>query len=67
MALFELLAGSILLAYYITGSCDPFKTPFFQKILSDNAYMLMNGRIVFEGKSEKLLGHEKFEKFCIGI
>ncbi|WP_410509345.1 ABC transporter ATP-binding protein [Methanosarcina hadiensis] len=35
--------------------------------ISDNAYMLMNGRIVFGGKSEELLGHEKFENFCIGI
>lgn len=35
--------------------------------ISDNAYMLMNGRIVFGGKSEELLSHEKFESFCIGI
>lgn len=35
--------------------------------ISDNAYMLMNGRIVFEGESDELLGHEKFERFCIGI
>ena len=35
--------------------------------ISDNAYMLMNGRIVFEGKSEELLNHEKFERFCMGI
>lgn len=35
--------------------------------ISDNAYMLMNGRIVFEGESEELLNHEKFEKFCIGV
>lgn len=35
--------------------------------ISDNAYMLMNGRVVFEGKSEDLLGHEKFENFCMGI
>ncbi len=35
--------------------------------ISDNACMLMNGRIVFEGKSEELLNHEKFERFCIGI
>jgi branched-chain amino acid transport system ATP-binding protein len=35
--------------------------------ISDNAYMLMNGRIVFEGRSEELLNHEKFEGFCIGI
>lgn len=35
--------------------------------ISDNAYMLMNGRTVFEGKSEELLSHEKFESFCIGV
>lgn len=35
--------------------------------ISDNAYMLINGRVVFEGKSEELLNHEKFERFCMGI
>ncbi len=35
--------------------------------ISDNAYMLMNGKIAFEGKSEELLNHEKFEGFCMGI
>lgn len=35
--------------------------------ISDNAYMLMNGRVVFEGKSEELINHEKFERFCMGI
>lgn len=35
--------------------------------ISDNAYMLMNGKVIFEGKSEELLSHEKFEKFCMGI
>jgi branched-chain amino acid transport system ATP-binding protein len=35
--------------------------------ISDNAYMLMNGRVVFEGTSEELLGHEKFESFCMGM
>ena len=35
--------------------------------ISDNAYMFMNGRVVFEGKSEELLNHEKFERFCMGI
>lgn len=35
--------------------------------ISDNAYMLMNGRIVFEGRSKDLLEHEKFETFCIGL
>jgi branched-chain amino acid transport system ATP-binding protein len=35
--------------------------------VSDNAYMLMSGRIVFEGTAVELLEHEKFERFCIGI
>jgi branched-chain amino acid transport system ATP-binding protein len=35
--------------------------------ISDNAYMLMSGKIVFEGTAKELLEHEKFEKFCIGI
>lgn len=35
--------------------------------ISDNAYMLMSGRIVFEGGAKELLEHEKFEKFAIGI
>lgn len=35
--------------------------------ISDNAYMLMNGRIVFGGRSEELLNHEKLERFCMGM
>ena len=35
--------------------------------VSDNAYMLMSGRIVFSGAARELLEHEKFERFCIGI
>jgi branched-chain amino acid transport system ATP-binding protein len=35
--------------------------------VSDNAYMLMSGRVVFAGNAKELLEHEKFEKFCIGI
>jgi len=35
--------------------------------ISDNAYMLMNGRVVFQGTSEELLNHEKFDRFCMGI
>ncbi len=34
--------------------------------ISDNAYMLINGRVVFQGTSKQLLEHEKFERFCIG-
>jgi len=35
--------------------------------ISDNAYMLMNGRSVFEGRAEELLIHERFESFCMGL
>ncbi len=35
--------------------------------ISDRAYMLISGRVVFEGKAEDLLHHEKFEQFCIGL
>jgi len=35
--------------------------------ISDRAYMLISGRVVFEGKAEDLLHHEKFEKFCVGL
>ncbi|MEM2925047.1 MAG: ABC transporter ATP-binding protein [Methanocellales archaeon] len=34
--------------------------------ISDNAYVLINGRVVFQGTSKQLLEHEKFERFCIG-
>ncbi len=35
--------------------------------ISDRAYMLISGRVVFEGKAQDLLEHEKFEQFCIGL
>lgn len=35
--------------------------------ISDRAYMLISGRVVFEGKANDLLEHEKFEQFCIGL
>ncbi len=35
--------------------------------ISDRAYMLISGRVVFEGKAEDLMHHEKFERFCIGL
>jgi len=34
--------------------------------ISDRAYMLASGRVVFEGSAEELLEHEKFGEFCIG-
>lgn len=35
--------------------------------ISERAYLLVGGRIVFEGKSAELKDHEKFEKLCMGI
>jgi branched-chain amino acid transport system ATP-binding protein len=35
--------------------------------ISDNAYLLISGRVAFEGKARDLLEHEKFEKLVIGI
>ncbi len=35
--------------------------------ISDRAYMLISGRVVFEGKADDLMHHEKFERFCIGL
>ncbi len=35
--------------------------------ISDRAYMLIGGKVVYEGSSEDLLSHEKFEKYCLGI
>nr|WP_230972252.1 ABC transporter ATP-binding protein [Archaeoglobus neptunius] len=35
--------------------------------ISDYAYLLVSGRVAFEGKAEDLLEHEKFEKLCMGI
>lgn len=34
--------------------------------ISDYAYVLINGRVIFQGTSKELLEHEKFERFCIG-
>ncbi len=35
--------------------------------ISDRAYMLIGGKVIFEGSAEDLLNHEKFEKYCIGL
>ncbi len=35
--------------------------------ISDRAYMLISGRVIFEGSARDLLSHEKFEKYCMGI
>jgi branched-chain amino acid transport system ATP-binding protein len=35
--------------------------------ISDKAYMLISGRVVFEGRAQELLEHEKFEKYCMGL
>ena len=35
--------------------------------ISDRAYMLISGRVVFEGGAYDLLTHEKFEQFCVGL
>jgi len=35
--------------------------------ISDRAYLLTSGRIVFDGKSDDLLSHEKFEQLCLGV
>ncbi len=35
--------------------------------ISENAYLLVSGRVAFEGKANELLEHEKFEKLCMGI
>lgn len=35
--------------------------------ISDDAYLLVSGRVAFNGKAADLLEHEKFEKFCMGI
>jgi branched-chain amino acid transport system ATP-binding protein len=35
--------------------------------ISDNAYMLISGKVVFEGSAIELLEHEKFERFCMGL
>lgn len=35
--------------------------------ISDRAYFLISGRIVFSGRADELLQHEKFADFCLGI
>ena len=35
--------------------------------ISDRAYMLISGRVVFEGDARELLEHEKFERYCMGL
>jgi len=35
--------------------------------ISDKAYMLISGRVVFEGDARDLLEHEKFERYCMGL
>ena len=35
--------------------------------ISDRAYFLISGRIVFSGSADELLQHEKFADFCLGI
>jgi len=35
--------------------------------ISDDAYLLVSGRVAFRGKADDLLEHEKFEKLCMGI
>jgi len=35
--------------------------------ISDDAYLLVSGRVAFSGKANDLLEHEKFEKLCMGI
>ena len=34
--------------------------------ISDNAFMLIGGKVAFSGKSDELLAHEKFERFVVG-
>ena len=35
--------------------------------ISDKAYMLISGRVVFDGQSNELLEHEKFKQYCVGL
>lgn len=35
--------------------------------ISENAYLLVSGRVAFSGKACELLSHPKFEKMCVGI
>lgn len=35
--------------------------------VSEYTYLLVSGRVAFEGKSNELMEHENFEKLCMGI
>jgi len=35
--------------------------------ISDNAYVLISGRLAFQGKAEELKEHKDFKKLCMGI
>jgi len=35
--------------------------------ISDNAYLLVSGRVAFKGTASELLEHEKFEELCMGM
>ena len=35
--------------------------------ISDKAYMLISGKVVFEGQANELLEHEKFKQYCVGL
>lgn len=35
--------------------------------ISENVYLLVSGKVAFEGKSQELLEHEQFEKLCMGL
>ncbi len=35
--------------------------------ISEKAYLLVSGRVAFEGKSDELRDHERFEKLCMGL
>lgn len=35
--------------------------------ISDKAYLLVSGRVAFQGSASELISHPKFEKMCVGI
>ncbi|AGK61758.1 amino acid/amide ABC transporter ATP-binding protein 2, HAAT family [Archaeoglobus sulfaticallidus PM70-1] len=35
--------------------------------ISEKAYLLISGRVAFDGKARELLEHEKFERMCMGL
>ncbi|MBS7655305.1 ATP-binding cassette domain-containing protein, partial [Candidatus Bathyarchaeota archaeon] len=35
--------------------------------VSDNAYVLISGRLAFQGKAQELKDHKDFKKLCMGI